>query len=72
MKVLQKLVERGNTVAVIEQNLEVIKEADYIIDVGPEGGTAGKHICAQGNPWEIIKERERSSTARFLNDYLSQ
>lgn len=54
MKVLQQLVGRGNTVAAIEHNLEVIKEADYTIDLGSEGGAALGYICA-GNPWEIIR-----------------
>jgi excinuclease ABC subunit A len=72
LKVLQALVDRGNTVVVIEHNLVVIKEADYIIDLGPEGGAAGGHICAQGDPWEVIQQRERSYTARFLGDYVSQ
>jgi len=71
LKVLQELVDRGNTVVVIEHNLEVIKEADYIIDLGPEGGAAGGHICAQGNPYEILKGEERSYTARFLKHYLA-
>jgi excinuclease ABC subunit A len=72
LKVLQALVDRGNTVVLIEHNLVVIKEADYIIDLGPEGGAAGGHICAQGDPWEVIQQRERSYTARFLGDYVSQ
>lgn len=71
LKVLQALVDRGNTVALIEHNLMVIKEADYIIDLGPEGGSGGGDIVAQGNPWEILEQRERSYTARFLGDYMS-
>jgi excinuclease ABC subunit A len=71
LKVLQALVDRGNTVALIEHNLMVIKEADYIIDLGPEGGAGGGYIVAQGNPCEILEQRERSYTARFLGDYLS-
>ena len=71
LKVLQALVDRGNTVAFIEHNLMVIKEADYIIDLGPEGGSGGGDIVAQGNPWEILEQRERSYTARFLGDYVS-
>ena len=49
----------------------VIKEVDYIIDLGPEGGSGGGDIVAQGNPWEILEQRERSYTARFLGDYMS-
>jgi len=70
LKVLQQLVDRGNTVVVIEHNLEVIKEADYIIDLGPEGGAEGGQIVALGTPWDIIEQRERSHTARFLGDYI--
>lgn len=72
LNVLQKLVDRGNTVVVIEHNLEVIKEADYIIDLGPEGGAEGGYIVAQGSPKDIIKQEDKSYTARFLGDYLSQ
>jgi excinuclease UvrABC ATPase subunit len=54
-----------------QHNLRVIKEADYIIDLGPEGGAAGGHICAQGNPYEILKQQGQSYTARFLRDYLA-
>jgi excinuclease ABC subunit A len=71
LKVLQALVDRGNTVTLIEHNLMVIKEADYIIDLGPEGGAGGGYIVAQGNPLEILEQRERSYTARFLGDYVS-
>jgi len=71
LTVLQALVDRGNTVVVIEHNLVVIKEADYIIDLGPESGSGGGYLVAQGNPWEIIKQRGKSYTARFLGDYVS-
>jgi excinuclease ABC subunit A len=71
LRVLQALVDRGNTVALIEHNLMVIKEADYIIDLGPEGGVGGGDIVAKGNPWEILEQRERSYTARFLGDFVS-
>ena len=63
--VLQKLVNRGNTVIVIEHNLDVIKVADYIIDVGPEGGKEGGKIVAQGIPEDIVKIKE-SYTGQFL------
>jgi excinuclease ABC subunit A len=72
LKVLQQLVDKGNTVAVIEHNLMVVKEADYIIDLGPEGGVHGGEIVAQGNPWKILEQHERSYTARFLKEYLSR
>ncbi len=63
--VLQRLVDRGNTVIVIEHNLEVVKCADYIIDLGPEGGDAGGRVIACGSPEEIIKTKG-SYTAQFL------
>ena len=53
VKVLQALVEHGNTVAVIEHNMEIIKEADFIIDLGPEGGDGGGHVVATGSPVQI-------------------
>lgn len=63
--VLNKLVDRGNTVLVIEHNLDVVKVADYVIDMGPEGGNGGGHVVAKGTPEMIIKSIE-SHTARFL------
>ena len=68
--VLQRLVDRGNTVIVIEHNLEVIKCADYIIDLGPEGGEKGGKIVAKGSPREII-QKKNSYTAGFLRRFLS-
>ena len=65
MKVLQDLVDRGNTIAVIEHNMDVIKLADYIIDMGPEGGMGGGEIIAKGSPEVIIKSKH-SATAKFL------
>ena len=67
--VLDRLVEKGNTVLVIEHNLDVIKFADYIIDVGPEGGHRGGQIIAKGTPEEIVKSR-KSHTGKFLKKYL--
>jgi len=67
--VLQKLVDRGNTVIVIEHNLDVIKVADWIIDIGPEGGTLGGNIVAQGTPETIVKNRI-GYTAHYLKEYL--
>ncbi|MDD5457971.1 MAG: excinuclease ABC subunit UvrA [Phycisphaerae bacterium] len=66
MDVLQRLVDMGNTVIVIEHNLDVIKMADYIIDLGPEGGDGGGRIVATGSPEEII-ENEESYTAKYLS-----
>ena len=68
--VLQALVDDGNTVAVIEHNLEIIKEADYVIDLGPEGGASGGRIVAAGSPVQIIKKAARSHTAKCLKAYL--
>ena len=65
MEVIQKLVNKGNTVLIIEHNLDVIKLADYIIDVGPEGGKGGGQIIATGTPEQVRKNKE-SHTARFL------
>jgi excinuclease ABC subunit A len=65
----QKLVEKGHTVIVIEHNLDVIKCADHIIDLGPEGGEKGGEIVAQGPPEEIIKSK-KSHTSRYLKKYL--
>ncbi|MDO5654899.1 MAG: excinuclease ABC subunit UvrA [Flavobacteriaceae bacterium] len=65
MDVLQKLVDLGNTVIIIEHNLDVIKVADYIIDIGPEGGKEGGKIVAKGTPEEIIKSKN-SYTGKFL------
>ncbi|MEE4263012.1 MAG: excinuclease ABC subunit UvrA [Desulfobacteraceae bacterium] len=69
--VLQKLVDEGNTVAVIEHNMEIIREADYIIDLGPEGGAEGGRVVTSGSPPELIKATEKSHTARYFKKYLS-
>jgi excinuclease ABC subunit A len=69
--VLQALVDEDNTVAVIEHNLEIIKEADYIIDLGPEGGASGGRIVAVGSPVEMLKKADRSHTAKCLKAHLA-
>lgn len=66
LEVLNRLVDGGNTVLVIEHNLDVIKNADYIIDLGPEGGDGGGQIVATGSPAELAKS-QKSHTARFLS-----
>jgi len=71
LEVLHALVETGNTVLVIEHNLEVIKTADWIIDLGPEGGDAGGHIVATGTP-EDIASSEVSYTGQYLRPYLAR
>jgi excinuclease ABC subunit A len=65
LRVLHRLVDAGNSVIVIEHNLDMLAEADHIIDVGPEGGDAGGRLVAQGSPAKILKSK-RSHTARFL------
>lgn len=69
--VLNELVEAGNSVVVIEHNLDVIKTADYVIDLGPEGGDGGGTIVAEGTPEEIVKVKE-SYTGKFLKPYLEE
>lgn len=66
---LNRLVDKGNTVVVIEHNMHIIKCADYIIDLGPEGGDKGGEVIACGTPEEIIKN-EKSYTGKFLKQYL--
>lgn len=66
---MDKLVDAGNTVVVIEHNLDVIKRADHIIDLGPDGGFRGGQIIAEGTPEEIAKV-ERSYTGQFLKKML--
>lgn len=67
--ILQRLVDTGNTILVIEHNLDLIKTADHIIDLGPEGGEKGGEVIAIGTPEQIVKN-ERSYTGKFLKKYL--
>ena len=69
LDVLNKLVDQGNTVVIIEHNLDVIKSADHVIDLGPEGGVGGGRIVAQGTPEEVARSRE-SYTGQFLAEIL--
>ena len=69
MELLDSLVERGNTVIVIEHNLDVMKQADYLIDVGPDGGTAGGEIVFTGTPRQMV-ESSRTITAEYLKKSL--
>lgn len=71
MEVLHELVEQGNTVVVIEHNLEVIKTADWIIDMGPEGGDGGGQVVAQGTPEDVVRIG-KGHTARFLKEVLDR
>ena len=70
LTVLSRLVDQGNTVLVIEHNLDVIKTADWLIDLGPEGGAGGGTIVAEGAP-EAVAEVEASYTGRFLREILA-
>ena len=65
MEVIQQLVDQGNTVIIIEHNMDVIKQADHIIDLGPEGGSGGGKIVAIGSPEEVITNPQ-SITGQFL------
>ena len=67
--ILQRLVDTGNSIIVIEHNLDLIKTADYIIDLGPEGGDKGGEIVGIGTPEHIVKN-EKSYTGKFLKKYL--
>ena len=69
LEVLHSLVEQGNTVVVIEHNLDVVKTADWVIDIGPEGGDGGGEIVATGTPEDVV-EVEASHTGRYLKDLL--
>jgi excinuclease ABC subunit A len=71
IRVLHRLVDAGNTVVVVEHNLDVIAEADWIIDLGPEGGDAGGRIAVQGTPTELARQPRRSHTARVLSEFLA-
>ncbi|MDT3378054.1 excinuclease ABC subunit UvrA [Labrys portucalensis] len=71
LEVLHELVDQGNTVVVIEHNLEVIKTADWVIDMGPEGGDGGGEVVAEGTPEAIIRE-PRSHTGRFLREVMER
>jgi excinuclease ABC subunit A len=70
LEVLHELVDQGNTVVVIEHNLDVVKTADWVIDIGPEGGDGGGEILVVGTPEDIVKE-PRSHTGRYLKDLLA-
>ncbi|UCH79240.1 MAG: ATP-binding cassette domain-containing protein, partial [Candidatus Coatesbacteria bacterium] len=71
LAVLQRLVDAGNTVIVIEHNLDVIKNADYVIDLGPEGGDAGGYLVASGTPEAVARQR-KSSTGKYLRAVLAK
>ena len=69
--ILHRLVDRGNTVITIEHNLDIVKDADYLIDLGPDGGDQGGRIVACGTPLQVSKDGKQSYTAGFLREYLN-
>jgi excinuclease ABC subunit A len=71
IQILHRLVDMGNTVITIEHNLDIVKDADYLIDLGPEGGEQGGKVVAYGSPFEVAQDGKRSHTARFLREYLN-
>ncbi len=71
VNILQRLVDTGNTIIVIEHNLDLIKTCDHIIDLGPEGGDNGGEVVAIGTPEQVCKN-ERSYTGKFLKPYLEK
>mgnify|MGYP004545069257 FL=1 len=71
IEILRRLSEGGNTVVVIEHNLDVIKTADYIIDMGPEGGDGGGTVIAKGTPEEVAKVK-KSYTGQYIKKYLEK
>jgi excinuclease ABC subunit A len=72
LEVLNRLVDAGNTVVVIEHNMDVIKTADWIIDLGPEGGENGGRVVVTGSPEEVIKYHQESYTAKYLKEFLKK
>ncbi len=68
---LHRLVDAGNSVIVIEHNLDVMAEADWIVDLGPEGGVGGGRIVAQGTPEQIVRRSAVSHTAKALQEFLA-
>lgn len=72
LSVLNRLVDAGNTVVVIEHNMDVIKTADWIIDLGPEGGENGGRVIVTGTPEEVVKYTKESHTAKYLKDFLKK
>ncbi|HEY7220242.1 MAG TPA: excinuclease ABC subunit UvrA, partial [Candidatus Binatia bacterium] len=71
IQILHRLVDMGNTVITIEHNLDIVKDADYLVDLGPEGGEEGGKVVACGSPFEVAQDGKRSHTARFLRAYLN-
>jgi excinuclease ABC subunit A len=72
VRVLHRLVDSGNTAVVIEHNLDIMSEADWIVDLGPEGGDGGGRLVAQGVPEAIVRQPNKSHTARILGEFLAE
>ena len=72
IRVLHRLVEAGNTVVVIEHNLDIIAEADWLLDLGPEGGSGGGRIVIEGTPEQVVNARKRSHTGEVLHEFLTR
>jgi excinuclease ABC subunit A len=72
LEVLNRLVDQGNTVVIIEHNLDVIKTADWIVDLGPEGGDAGGRVVAAGTPEAVTAQADRSYTGQYLKSVLAR
>src|ERR1044071_9150307 len=70
LKVLNRLVDAGSSVLLVEHNLEVIKHSDYVIDLGPEAGAGGGELMAEGPPSQIVKKAAKSHTGHFLKGYI--
>jgi excinuclease ABC subunit A len=71
IQVLHRLVEAGNSVIVIEHNLDIVAEADWIVDMGPEGGDGGGRVVAQGSPEQLTRRKKGTHTGRLLGEFLS-
>jgi excinuclease ABC subunit A len=72
LRVLHRLVDAGNSVVVIEHNLDVMADADWIVDLGPEGGEGGGRLVAQGAPEAVVEARSNSHTAGVLGAFLRE